>query len=155
MLSLTKKSEYALIAVCHLARADQPVISAREIAAEHGVPLPLLMNVLKKLCQAGHVRSMRGARGGYKLAVRPERLSLAAMIEAVEGPVRLVACVPSPPGPRRGCRRVSRCSVRLPMHKVHKRLIEFLAGVSVADLAYDEDYRDNQRPAGSRKAIVQ
>lgn len=155
MLSLTKKSGYALIAACHLARADRPVVSAREIAESHGVPLPLLMNVLKKLSQAGHVRSIRGARGGYSLAVPAAQLSLAAVIEAVEGPVRLVACAPGPPGPRRGCRRSSRCSVRLPVHKVHERLLKFLVGVTVADLAFDEDYRDNTRSAGSRKAIVQ
>ena len=54
MLALTKKTEYALIALCHLAHAGaEEVVSARDIAVRHGVPLPLLMNVLKCLNQKG------------------------------------------------------------------------------------------------------
>ncbi|MEW6250870.1 MAG: Rrf2 family transcriptional regulator, partial [Planctomycetota bacterium] len=62
MLTLTRKTEYALIAVCHLTRVGQKVVSARDIAEEHSVPLPLLMNVLKRLNRTGHVNSVRGAR---------------------------------------------------------------------------------------------
>ena len=150
MLSLTKKSEYALIAICHLARVGDRIVSAREIAEQHEVPLPLLMNVLKKLGQTGHVRSVRGARGGYTLALPPGELSLATLIEAVEGPVRLVNCVPGPGGPRRACVRTNVCSIRWPVHKVHDRLLRFLGGISVADVAFDGDYREvkNSREVG-------
>ncbi len=140
MLSLTKKSEYALVAVCHMARVGQRVISAREIADEHAVPLPLLMNVLKRLNQTGLVQSVRGAHGGYRLAIPAERMTLAGVIEAVEGPVRLVNCVPASQPRKRSCVRTARCSLRRPVHKLHARLVEFLSGVSVHDLAFDEDY---------------
>ena len=154
MLSLTKKSEYALVAVCHFARVGQRVTSAREIAEQHGVPLPLLMNVLKKLSRAGQVRSVRGARGGYHLAVAPEQLTLSAVIEAVEGPVRLVSCIRVSPGDR-GCKRFAYCSIRRPVHKVHQQLVKFLGGVTVADLAFDEEYFEAKRPAGLKKAVAQ
>lgn len=140
MLSLTKKSTYALVAVCHMAHAGQTVVSARGIAEQHGVPLPLLMNVLKKLNQAGQVKSVRGARGGYCLAVSPRSLTLSAVIHAVEGPVRLVRCAPGSDERRRPCDRTGFCSIRQPLHKVHRQLIEFLSGVTVADIAFDESY---------------
>ncbi|MGB9625707.1 MAG: RrF2 family transcriptional regulator, partial [Phycisphaerae bacterium] len=68
MLALTKKTEYALIALTCLARAESRWVSAREISAQYGIPLALLMNILKTLAQSGLIRSVRGARGGYVLA---------------------------------------------------------------------------------------
>lgn len=136
MLSLTKKAEYALIAVCHLARMGDKVVSARDIGASHAVPLPLLMNVLKTLGQSGFVRSVRGARGGYALALPPEQISLAELIEAVEGPLRLVPCVPPRREGGRHCERVGSCTIREPVHRVHDHLRRFLAGVTIADVAF-------------------
>jgi len=138
MLSLTKKTEYALIAVCHLARARERVISAREIAQTHSIPGPLLMNVLKTLNQSGVLTSVRGARGGYRLAIAPQRLSLADLIEKVEGPVRLVRCV-SPDENEVGddsCGRTSTCPIRQPVQRLHDHLRRFLSGVTVADVAF-------------------
>jgi Rrf2 family protein len=154
MLSLTKKCEYALVAICHLARVEQRVVSAREIAELHEVPLPLLMNVLKQLNQAGQVRSVRGARGGYALAVAPNELTLAQVIHAVEGPVRLVNCAPGAGGRQRGCERLAFCSIRHPIHKVHHELLKFLGSVTVADIAFDDEYREaSGAPKQGRVAV--
>ncbi len=151
MLSLTKKSEYALIAICHLARVGERVVSAREIAELHEVPLPLLMNVLKQLNQAGYVSSVRGARGGYTLSVPPASLTLSAVLRAVEGPVRLVNCAPIGVGAR-VCERASVCSIRSPVHKLHNQLLRFLDEVTVADIAFDEAYYE--RPAREQGGAV-
>lgn len=139
MLSLTRKTEYALIAVCHLARGGQQVVSARDIAEQHHVPLPLLMNVLKKLNRAGYVNSVRGARGGYVLAVSPDEFSLADLIEAVEGPVHLVRCA-NPDSNGRRCEIRGTCPVRRSVVKVHSQLRKFLEGVSIAEMAFDEEH---------------
>ena len=155
MLSLTKKSEYALVAMCHLARVEARVVSARELAEHHDVPLPLLMNVLKQLNQAGYVTSVRGAHGGYRLAISPKALTLSAMIRAIEGPVCLVNCAPVPGGGGRGCTRAAVCSIRQPVNKVHHRLLEFLNGVTVADIAFDEDYLERAAPPEEAKAVGQ
>lgn len=141
MLSLTKKSEYALVALCYMTHVGRRIVSAREIAEEHDVPLLLLMNVLKRLGQVGLVRSVRGARGGYLLNVPARELTLATVLEAVEGPVRLVHCAPGPAASRRGCVRSATCSIRRPVQKIHRRLVEFMSNVTVAELAFDEDYR--------------
>lgn len=137
MLSLTKKSEYGLVAVCHLAREQDKVVSARDIAERHHVPLPLLMNVLKSLNQAGIISSTRGARGGYQLAVDPTQLSLQALIEAIEGPVRFVPCAPGADGGGRGCDRTGFCDIRRPLHRVHEAFRDFLDCITIAELAHD------------------
>ncbi len=82
MLTLTRKTEYGLIAMCHLARIGRKVVSARDIAEEHNVPLALLMNVLKKLNRAGLVNSVRGARGGYVLNSEPGQVRIKPSLSA-------------------------------------------------------------------------
>ena len=137
MLSLTKKTEYALIAICHLARVGRDkTVSARDIHEAYGVPLPLLMNVLKRLNQAGHVVSTRGAHGGYNLAVPPNKLSLTDMIEAVEGPVQFVRCADLSKRNRK-CALTKACPIQRAVHRVHRRLHDFLADVTIADIAFD------------------
>lgn len=151
MLTLTRKTEYALIAVCHLARVGRQVVSARDIAEEHAVPLPLLMNVLKRLNRTGLVNSVRGARGGYLLAVSPQEITLAGLIGAIEGPVHLTRCT-NPSKTRRTCNLTSTCPVRGSLVKVHHRLNEFLSEVSIAELAFDERH---PAPVEAMKAVVQ
>lgn len=136
MLALTKRTEYALIAVIHMARHPERVISAREIARRHRMPLPLLMNVLKLLAGNELVSSVRGAKGGYRLAGPAENISLGRVIEAIEGPLRLVQCA----GPRSGrskepCVRSETCPVRRPVQRLHDRLQDFLGRISLADIA--------------------
>ena len=137
MLTLTRKTEYGLIAVCHLARVGAKVTSARDIAEEHNVPLPLLMNVLKRLNRTGHISSVRGAHGGYVLNVSPKKFTLAGLIEAVEGPVNLVRCTGGPKEHRR-CGLTQTCTIRKSVVKVHVRLRQFFDEVTIADLAFDD-----------------
>ena len=140
MLTLTKKTEYALIATCHMATIGQQVISARDLSELYGTRLPLLMNVLKSLNQAGLLRSVRGARGGYMLAMPPKQISLSLLIEAVEGPPRLVKCaLPLPDDPF--CELgAAGCPVRGPMGKIHRMFGSFLKGITVADVAFDNKF---------------
>jgi Rrf2 family protein len=151
MLTLTKKTEYALIAACHLANAGLAVISARDIADAYGIRLPLLMNVLKKLNQHGVLRSVRGARGGYALATDPKQISLSRLIEAVEGPPRLVKCaLPQPDDPT--CELAGGCPVSGPMAKVNRVFGGFLKGVTIADVAFDERYAGRKSTDSRRVA---
>ena len=68
MLSLTRKADYALVGLVDLARRTPGKASARQIAESSGVPLPMLMNILKELLAGGLVCSTRGVNGGYRLA---------------------------------------------------------------------------------------
>lgn len=117
-----------------MAHSEQRVVSARDIAEKYDVPLPLLMNVLKKLNRTGIVNSVRGARGGYILAAPPEEITLTALIEAVEGPVHLTRCT-NPRQDGRTCNLMKTCPVRGALGKVHRELRSFLSRVTLADVA--------------------
>lgn len=139
MLALTRRTEYALMAVCHLARTpDDAVVSTRDIAGGQGVQLPLLMNVMKTLTQAGLVASTRGAKGGYRLAIPADQITLGALIHAIEGPVRLVRCVDlgnESAGDDGACELAPICRIRHPVNRVHNRFRQFLDSVTVAEIA--------------------
>ena len=139
MLALTKKTDYALIALSYLAKRVEGVMSARELATASRVPLPILTNILKTLAHAGIVISERGSAGGYCLAKPAESISLHEMITAIEGPVHFVQCASTGPDAQRNpCDLESCCSIRQPAHRVHGRLKEFLETVTLAELVDDQ-----------------
>ncbi len=100
-----------------------------------GVPQALLMNVLKQLCAAGYVESVRGARGGYRLARGLDEITLASLVEAVEGPVRLSNCL-SDPDKQDECTgaMMAKCPIADPVHRVQRKLNDFLKKVTLAEL---------------------
>jgi Rrf2 family protein len=93
MLRLSKKADYALIAMKHLAlHSDRGAASAREIAEQYDIPIELMAKVLQRLVRRGLLASHHGTRGGYQLARRPTQISVADVIQAIEGPVSVTAC---------------------------------------------------------------
>lgn len=158
MLTLTKKVEYALIASAHLSRAGARIVSAREVAERYRLSLPLLMNVLKTLHKSGLLRSARGARGGYSLAAPAERVSLARLIELVEGPARLVRCVGRTAADARRCELLATCPVRHPIERLQTALESFLESYSVADIAGDAAFgatANEARPVNLLRVLAQ
>ena len=143
MLGLTKKTDYALIALAYLAKRKDSLVSAREIARATGMPLPILTNVLKTLAGEGIVASERGAHGGYGLAAAAQGISLYDLIGAVEGPVQFVQCadreqvVSDSTVPRETCSLEPCCLIRRSALRVHERFREFLRSVSLAELLDD------------------
>jgi Rrf2 family protein len=84
MLCLNRKTEYALVALAHLVDPPGRIASAREIAQAHGLPLPLLMNLLKNLQAHGVLRSIRGIKGGYQIKADLDAMPLYDLIAIVE-----------------------------------------------------------------------
>jgi len=139
MLTLTRKTDYALIALAFLAERGGRTASARQIAADRGLPVPILMNILKDLHRCGILKSSRGTKGGYQLAIDPAEYSLNELIVALEGPVHLVACAAEPcehesPEMTEHCRVTGRCAVQAPLQALHHRLVRFLKDVKLADI---------------------
>ncbi len=154
--SLSKKTDYALIAMTHLARQAGRLASARSIAEQYHAPVPLLTNVMKELAQAELVVSVRGARGGYQLARPVEQITLRQLIVAVEGPLQLVQCVPhlgesmtETESRQPACGMEGTCPIRFPVGKLQLRVIEFLDGLTLAELV--EDCEGNQTRAASNE----
>jgi len=137
MLALTRKTDYGLIAMTHLARLEGDELAcAREIARLFHVPVRLLMNVLKQLSAAGYVESVRGSRGGYRLARRPESINLAEVVTALEGPMRLVGCLSGrlDEQAKSGCKLMEHCPIADPVNRVQQKLGDFLRALTLADI---------------------
>ena len=144
MLRLSKKADYALIAMKHLAlRADRGSSSAREIAGLYGVPIELMAKVLQRLVQKGLLESHQGTRGGYKLARTPSQISVADVIQAIEGPVTVTACTTE----EGQCEQFSKCNVRDPLFRVRERILAALGECTIAELASDPPMPAPTRPA--------
>ena len=139
MLALTRKADYALVAMADLALQDPAVVSTSDIAGRLRMPLPILQVIMTKLARLGLVTSARGPRGGFRLSRPPTRITLADIIEAVEGPMRLTICCPPAPGSREPqCDIEDVCPIRDPVRKVHTLVEGCLSGVTLKELAYDE-----------------
>jgi len=134
MLRLSKKADYALIAMKHLAlRGDRGSSSAREIAELYAIPIELMAKVLQRLVRRGLLASQQGTRGGYQLARVPSQISVADVIQAIEGPVTVTACS-TDVGP---CEQFSTCNVRDPLRRVRELILSALGECTVAELAAD------------------
>ncbi len=97
MLRMSKLADYGLVLLTHMAQEDVPgVTTAHELAARSHVPLPTVSKILKELSRAGIVLSHRGRRGGYSLSRAPQEISVASVLEALEGPVALTECSTTP-----------------------------------------------------------
>ena len=133
MLSLNRKTDYALVALADMADRPAQWASAREIAERSDVPAALLMNVLKTLHGAGILRSARGMRGGYQIAGDLERLSLFDLVRVLEKSDRSPQANGGEPA---CCGRypIGNSARHGPVHAFHHKLRQFLRSVMVSDL---------------------
>ena len=144
MLRLSKKADYALIAMKHLAlRGDRGSSSAREIAALYDIPIELIAKVLQRLVRRGLLVSQQGTRGGYHLSRAPLQITVADVIQAIEGPVTVTACSTDDGQ----CEQFSKCNVRDPLYRVRERILAALGECTIAELAADPPTPAPARPA--------
>jgi Rrf2 family transcriptional regulator, cysteine metabolism repressor len=136
MLSLTKKTDYALIALGHLAANPGRTVSAREVAERFQMPGALVMNILKDLHHGGFLASTRGTKGGYRLSADLNVASLYDLITLLEGPIKLAECVVAENECPQGacCRIASSCPIMGPVAALHARLVGLLKEVTLADV---------------------
>jgi Rrf2 family protein len=136
MLGLSKRTEYALIALGYLVERPDNCCPAREIAGAYNLPQALLMNLLKEMHQAGFLSSTRGTKGGYRIAVDLGETSLHDLIKVIDGPIELVECVNENKScDQSNCCRISAmCPIQVPLQALHQKLIRFLKDVKISDL---------------------
>jgi Rrf2 family protein len=135
LFALTRKTDYALAALTDMASNSRNGASARDLSERLHLPLRALTNILNKLTHQGLVVSVRGAHGGYKLAKHPKDITLAELIEAVEGKVSLTRCSAGGNGRGRPCGRVDLCKVSRTMQQVHAVLVNYLTQVNLEHIA--------------------
>ena len=179
--ALTRKTDYALVALGRLAEealmgggGDQRSLSARQIAEQYNLPLPLLMNVLKDLHKAQIVCSRRGSSGGYMLCCHdPSQITMLQIIEALEGPVKIALCCDDEPASAPGatggsgasgafggrepcvaCRAIEKCPNVAPMQRFNDKVRQFLSSITLKDLLADTAARAPQAASLKPQASI-
>ena len=135
MLRLSKMTDYATVLLSAMAEAPEAIRNASELAALTGVSPPTVRKTLKMLAGSGLIESLRGAGGGYRLERRPEKISMADIVSAMEGPIAMTQC-----SSHQGlCALEPRCRIRRHWQIINQNIIDSLKALSLADLT---------RPAG-------
>ena len=132
MLRLSKKADYALMAMRHLAlQRGSSSTSAREIAEQYDIPIELMAKVLQRLVRAGLLLSTQGTRGGYTLSRPSGSISVGDVIQAIDGPFSVTACSSE----NSDCDQYSKCSIRDPLWQIRERIAATLGTVTIAEMA--------------------
>jgi Rrf2 family protein len=133
MLQLSKKVEYGLIALRHMAKT-QPghVCTAKEMANEYELPYDLLAKILQKLAKAGIITSTQGVKGGYSLAQRPEDIQVSRVINTIEDEKPMIAeCYADG---AESCSIFDGCTIRKPLGKVQRNLNNLLDNMTIQEI---------------------
>jgi FeS assembly SUF system regulator len=134
MLKLSKKADYGLIALKHLAMHDRKgSYSAADIAEVYGISAPLMAKILQKLAREGLVAARHGSSGGYILARHPSLITALDVIKAIDGPLFITSCVTS----HGACDVATTCSIREPLRRVNDSILEVLAKVTISQITDD------------------
>ncbi|MBK7876784.1 MAG: Rrf2 family transcriptional regulator [Planctomycetes bacterium] len=134
MLQLTKRTEYGLIALVHMADRSGTVVSVREISERYPVPRRLLAEVLKDLGRANLVESQRGATGGYVLARPAASITLGEIVCALEGAPSVSSCETLAPARDGECELEPRCPIRSPLHRIREGIWSLMERTTLSSL---------------------
>ena len=143
----SRSSEYAISALVHLALLPPGEYAlAKSIATERGIPGHFLAKLLQELARDGFLKSAKGPHGGFRLNQPPEQISMLRIVEAVEGAGRYDRCI----GGSAECDERALCGMHDSWMELRSRIIEYLGGTSIAELARSlgEKRRLLARPRG-------
>ena len=151
-MRLSSLADYAVVMMAAAARHCGGVarLNATLLAEETGVPLPTVQKLVSRLSSAGLIESARGTGGGFRLSRPAAAISLADIIEAIEGPIAMTACVEHG---RHDCCIEENCRVKPHWNIVNGAVRGALAGVSLASLA-DPFPREGGGPGAGNAALV-
>jgi FeS assembly SUF system regulator len=133
VIRLSKLADYGIVIATHLARHPGRQQTATDIAMATSVPQPMTSKVLKLLTRADLLVSHRGVHGGYSLARESVLISVAAVVEALDGPIAITSCTEPTPG---DCSILSLCPTRANWERINRAIRESLSEVSLAEMAH-------------------
>jgi len=140
MIRFSRMADYGVLLLGHFVRHEDALSSASELAEAYHMPRGVVANLLKAYCKAGLLESRRGLHGGYRLARPAAEISLLDVLSVIDGPVQLIDCAVldlNAGGAHAGaCGYEDVCPSRSPMRAVHQRIIDLLAGITLAELMH-------------------
>ena len=133
MIRLSKLADYGIVMLTHMARHGAPQYATHELAAATHVPAAMASKILKLLARADLLVSHRGAHGGYGLARSARAISVAEVIEALDGPIAITSCVDHGPA---DCMIEALCPARTNWQQINDAIREALLGISIDEMAH-------------------
>src|ERR1700692_2201784 len=131
MLKLTKKADYGLMAMKHLAeRGPHGACSAKDVADAYGIPQEALAKILQRLVKAGLLHSQHSINGEYTLARDAAKISAIEVIRAIDGPLFITSCTTV----RGECDQTDRCNIREPLRKVNESIEAVLKRIKISHM---------------------
>ena len=132
MLKITRKAEYALIALRHLnGIKDGKLATVKEISTQYGIPQELLAKALQQLARAKVIEAIKGPSGGYKLVRDPNEINMTKFFEILEGPMGIMDCYFDS-----GCNQLSACNIRTPITRINDSIRTIFNKLTLADITY-------------------
>jgi FeS assembly SUF system regulator len=132
MIRLSKLADYGVVLMTRMANRPDEVHNTMDLSLLTGLPTPTVSKVLAKLGRHGVLRSVRGAKGGYRLARSPQNISIADIISAIEGPIALTQCMEHALG---CCDIEPLCPSRYGWQVINDTVRRSLEGVSLAEIS--------------------
>ena len=148
MLRVSKLTDYATVLLCQLALQPAVLRPATELAEATRLEPPTVSKVLKLLGSAGLVQSQRGVAGGYRLARPASEISVAQIVEAIDGPIGMTEC-----SAQAGqCSHEPHCAARASWLRISLAIERVLADMTLADMlgGVPPPHASPNRPAGGR-----
>ena len=130
MKLITRDTDYAIRALCFIAKNRERLITASELVKQLKIPRPFLRKQLQILNKKGILKSYRGIKGGFKLAIPPEKILLVDLIETFQGPLSLNECIFK----KQLCPNRSICALRHKLCKIERRVISELNAITISSL---------------------
>jgi len=131
LMQIPRRVDYGLRAVIHLAGQEpDKCCSMGQIAKQQGVPRKFLEKIIQDLIRGGLIKSKRGSTGGYTLARSADAISFCDVIEAIEGPIAVNACLDH----KLGCDQMPRCTMIGVWSEVQRNITEILSRTTIAAL---------------------
>lgn len=150
MLRITKQSDYGILLMTLFAtRPESGSHSARDLADETGLPLPMVGKILKLLVRDGLLVSQRGAKGGYRLSKAPTAITVEDIVRSLEGPIAITECSETGPG---GCRFTDSCTLQPNWMRINQALRKALQGITLMDMMPADGTLDGVACAGMTRA---
>ena len=132
MFKITRKVEYALIALRHLQQGDHgKLCSSKSMSTEYGIPQELLAKILQKLAREGIVISVKGPKGGYKISKDPNSVNMTKFFEIMEGPMGIMDCYFDS-----NCEQLHGCNIREPINRINDSIRSMFNNMTLADITY-------------------
>ena len=130
MLKITRKVEYALIALRHMQlKQPEELTSTKEIATRYGVPQQLLAKTLQHMARDGIIEAVQGSAGGYRISTNLDQMSMKDFFEKLEGPLGMMDCYFDS-----DCIQIGACNIRVPIQRINDNMRNLFSQMSVQEV---------------------